>query len=334
MKLQSTILLLKRLAAAWKRPEDFVETCEAWDDFSEDALKTPGFDQIVDPIFRSASEDIMNDEPIGKDSSLGSSSTIVGTFTVDPAGKITSAGPEVRSLVGMGEGDAISEFQMEMPPAAEDSGISNPAPVCLIELKSRSGARYLAHCHDSRDVSGRRSYSLLVADMSPLVEGYLRWTLKLTWAEVEITRLLLRRRSIPEISKDRDIRVNTVRTHINSINRKFSCRSITEVIASIYELRYVLPHHNHNWLETAQSIPRRQGEVLTLSLAGVSIEYLRFGDESARPLVILHSIEYGASPPDEFINEAINNGYCVYMVFGRALGDQPRQAQFRIQPSA
>ena len=319
MKQQSAFKLLKSLAAAWKKPEDFTETCKAWDDHAEEALQTPGFVQIIEPIFRAASKNEFIDDPTGRLVSLSSSASIVGSFIVDPAGKIEHADPDVQSLVGLAVGDAIADFQIEKPPAAEGS-FAQPAPDCLIEVLGRSGARFLAHCHDIGDVSGRRSYSLLVADISPLVEGYLRWTLKLTFAEIEILRLLLRRRSIPEISTERDIRVNTVRTHINSINNKFKCRSITEVIASICELSYVLPNHNNNWLETAHTLSRRQGSLVTVNPDGASIEYLRFGEESARPLVILHSLEYGASPPDAFIKEAVDNDYCVYVIFRPGFG--------------
>jgi DNA-binding CsgD family transcriptional regulator/pimeloyl-ACP methyl ester carboxylesterase len=231
----------------------------------------------------------------------------------------------MQRALGATRGENIREYLRKQAQNTDLGGsamVENAAfPACLCELVSRSGRRRLGHCSPPSEHSGERVISIYQPDFSVLVESYMRWTLGLTATEVDIARLTLQRASPREIAELRRIRLNTVRTHINSVIRKFGCNSITEVIAAIYELNAIPESHLCDETGVTAATPRH-GSILRLHGSGMQVEYYRYGPEGGRPLVLLHSIDYGVAPPKEFLNAAAERKYTTYLLirpgFGRS----------------
>jgi pimeloyl-ACP methyl ester carboxylesterase len=69
-------------------------------------------------------------------------------------------------------------------------------------------------------------------------------------------------------------------------------------------------------------VPQQRNVTLAhLPSTPYQVEYSRYGDPTNTPLILLHSIEYGVSPPKAFLDLAHDKGYCLYTVvrpgFGR-----------------
>lgn len=301
--------LLRALIDAKKRPERFDETCSAWDEMSAEALLDAGFTHLAEGVFAHVGASVS--EAPGDAAPLARVRE-VAAFSVDRRGVIVSIDERARALLAVGTGDLLADLMEDVAPALDE--LADGGSSSLIELFGVAGERRLGRI--SVDPSnGRFRISIVAADISPLVEGYLRWVIGLTASEVEIIRLLLQRASTTEIAEERRTTLNTTRTHINSIIRKMKCRSVTEVVASVYELS-LMPLDNSPALVAAGhgGAPAR-GVLVSLPGGRAQIEYSRHGDPGARPLVILHSIEYGAHPSPAFLAAAAAHGYCVYVPY-------------------
>jgi DNA-binding CsgD family transcriptional regulator/pimeloyl-ACP methyl ester carboxylesterase len=153
-------------------------------------------------------------------------------------------------------------------------------------------------------------------------EVYIRKNLLLTNAEIEILVLLLERFSIGTISEYRKCTLNTTRTHINNIKKKFKSNSLTDVISSTHEI-IALHHQKRDVFSDAPDryVPvQGNSNISKLPTGKLQVEYSRYGSIDGRPLIILHSVEYGISPPKDFVAEATAAGYCVYVPLRAGFG--------------
>jgi pimeloyl-ACP methyl ester carboxylesterase/DNA-binding CsgD family transcriptional regulator len=301
--------LLRMLLDAKSQPENFDATCSAWVEMSEAAQQDPGFNELAEKVFSGVSAE-GGDVPI--DAPRRACVREIASFTVDRRGVIVTIDERARELLGAGAGELLSDLLNEAPPILGEDLVTSPSP--LVELVGSDGIRRLGRLAFDPSI-GRTRVSILGADISPVVEGYLRWTIGLTSSEVEIVRLILQRASTTEIAERRYTTVNTARTHINSIIRKLKCRSITEVVAAVYELS-LLPEDN-SWGVNGDSFGGKpmRGALVSLPGGRAQIEYVRYGDPAQHPLVLLHSIEYGAHPPPDFVSWAVELGYCIYVPY-------------------
>lgn len=316
----SALSLLRILATKPSKPEEFIEHCNAWDDLSNTAQKAPGFDEVADRLFRSIGR-AGSPRPSGRRSPP---SDEIGALTIDSTGLIVGASDAIRRHLGAVVGENIREY-LRRPPAtaptdeARDAG-EELLPTCIVEVIARSGRRFLCHCATASQQDGAYVIRLVQTDISTLVESYMRWSLGLTSAEVDIVRLLLRRYAPKEISEQRGVSLATVRTHIRSIIQKFKARSVTEVMAAVYELAYLPDSHFCEDNIDPGATTFSGGSLIKLAGGRGEIEYFRHGREGARPLVILPSVDYGVTPPKAFLAEAAAHGYAIYVLLRPGYG--------------
>ncbi|MEL6693921.1 MAG: alpha/beta fold hydrolase, partial [Pseudomonadota bacterium] len=200
-------------------------------------------------------------------------------------------------------GDALHpSLQLKNAPDVSLSGM-------LIERADRSGVSRQIKIYPKLTEGMLSGFTgqVFLYRLSNAVRTHLTNHFGLTSSELEILELVLRRHRLEQVASLRGIKLNTVRTHVARLNSKLGCHSLTETIAMTVELSQALSRRTeppHVIVTEDETASRR----ISLPNDDHCVEYRRFGDAHGRPVIILHSLEYGYLPSEEMMAEARKGG--------------------------
>lgn len=322
----SSLRLLEAIVNVGSHPEHFDDVCYDWAKHSADAENLQGFETLLNIVYLQSLSKInafnANQHFDHQDIQNSTGST---SFLINGKLEIISIGQRASEILSMSLGDDLTdhlnlEFNTILGVAK-----SNAQKKIMGDIYGKDGSRHIASI---ARVSLRGyiediyRFTLWKIELPTEAEAYIRETLGLTNAEIEILELVLERLSIRSISDIRKCALNTTRKHINNIKKKFKSNSLTDVISSAHEI-IALHYEKRAPAPDARErhIPiQRNSSISNLSTDSNRVEYSRYGPLDAKPLVVLHSIEYGVVPPRAFITEATLAGYCVYLPLRAGFG--------------
>lgn len=299
----AALSLLESFARVEENPQCLVDACTEWARVGAGSARNPSFDYLLGRILRTRTEP--RALPEAPDRAVGLS------MAIDASGAVTEIDDALSRLVGIGAGDCVADCFAE--PLTSLAGRDGPADggAFITEFADRRGGRHLIEVAAvASDKSGRPRFAarLLKLRLAPAAEDYVRRVFGLTSAEADVLSLVLQRFDVGEIAELRSNRVNTIRTHINSIIRKFGCHSLNAVITSAFEIAYFLDAPRARRMPAAFAGEGRAEERLP---GGARVVYSQGGDADGRPLVLLHSLEYGHDPTGRFLEAARARGFKV-----------------------
>lgn len=290
-KAESALELLKSLARAGDNPEEFAKACLDWTRLSDDATTLPEFQSIVAMLSGQGPEtDARGSAARARDT------THALVFELDLNGTASHVSREVGDLMSLRDGDVIDLTLLPVSPEPTD------AQSLIIEIPDRFGVhrklKLWPHLGDNRK-PGYTARVILHGFPAHIVTR-LSDEFELTASEIEILELALRRFKLDQIAELRGIKLNTVRTHVSRLIHKLECHSLVEAITKVLELSLALEDETapiEVYHEDIVAKPRQ------ISLGGTDemVEYRRYGSATGRPVLILHSLEYGYLPSRQMI---------------------------------
>lgn len=293
--------LLERFARVESQPQRLIEACEAWARIGPQAARVPGFDYLFGRLVGPPRAPAAGGDPARADGL---------EMLVDGSGLVVEIEPSLARHIGLAAGDRTADCFAE-PIAQLASRESEDGRPIVAEFADRRGGRHLAEIIGAGDgAQPLIRVRLLKLKLAPETEAYVRRVFRLTGAETEVLSLALQRLEIAEIAKLRGNRINTIRTHINSIIRKFGCHSLNAVVTSAFEISQFLNVRRRPASGPAAAAIFGGRDVATLE-GGASVAFSEGGAAGGRPLVLLHSLEYGHEPTEAFFAAADAAGFRV-----------------------
>ncbi|MEO1305182.1 MAG: helix-turn-helix transcriptional regulator, partial [Pseudomonadota bacterium] len=157
-------------------------------------------------------------------------------------------------------------------------------------------------------VTGYMARAILMR-LSPRVRAHLGDAYGFTKSELEILELVLRRFNLDQVAQLRGIKMNTVRTHVARLIQKLDCHSLVEAVSTAVEISTILAGDPPITTPAPdQHTQTQEARLVSLETPGHSMEYRRYGSPLGRPVLVLHSLEYGFAPSDEMIDAAHARG--------------------------
>ncbi|MEO1028709.1 MAG: alpha/beta fold hydrolase, partial [Pseudomonadota bacterium] len=226
-------------------------------------------------------------------------------FFLDVEGQVSEITPELAHALSLQIGDQLTLEGFEITPEGE------PLAAMMIEVADAVGIMRRLIVHKIGEDQRAYSAQFVRARLSPGFRLHLKSQFDLTPSELDILQLCLRRYRLDQIAMYRNNSLNTVRTHISRILKKLDCNSVTEALASLVELSLA---YNADVSMPPDLHGRTAKRTYTLKLPGqaATVEYARYGPASGKPVIILHSTEYGYAPPLDFIEAARARNLCLY----------------------
>lgn len=294
------LALLERFARVEDQPQRLVEACEAWARLGASAARQPGFDYVFGRLVRGRRLAAAPADPARADGF---------EMLVDGTGAVVEIDGALTRLTGVEKGARVADCFAEPVAALAARAPAADRPV-VAEFKDRRGGRHLVEIADAGDPARPLfAVRLLKLKLAAETEAYVRRVFGLTAAETEVLALALQRLEIAEIAALRNNRVNTIRTHINAIIRKFGCHSLNAVVTSAFEIAHFLDAPRRP--EAAPAAVMYEGRKAAALAGGARVAYAEGGDPAGRPLVLLHSLEYGHEPTPAFFDAARAAGFRV-----------------------
>nr|WP_070959955.1 helix-turn-helix transcriptional regulator [Hyphomonas sp. Mor2] len=294
---ESALELLKSLARADEDPDRFTQACLDWSRLSQDATSIPEFQSVLSMISAPASNAL--EEPPQGDFA-GQESFL---FSLDVNGVVSSIPRDLSDFLGLKSGDTIQ--QLSLPTADRDPHQLGR----LIELRDRFDLRrqikIWPHFEDGR-LNGYTA-RMVLSTMSARLRDHLKQDYELTASELEILQLVFLRLNLEQVAEMRGIKLSTVRTHISRIISKLNCRSLVEAVATTLELSHALIDELPP-MDVKSEANENKVRYLALPTPGRSMEYRRYGPTTGRPVIVLHSLEYGYFPSPDMIEAASKRG--------------------------
>ena len=321
---EAALELLKSLAIAGEDTEKFTQACSDWARLSGDAAVFPEFQSIVDQLARHpvSSEHLHRQ---ARNTHYNSQNLI----RLDPKGQILDISREISDFLSMKEGD-----EFNVPDPTFFTGQPSPSDT-IIEKKDRFGIVRqikLVPLYEDRRQTGLSAVIGLFC-VSDELRGHLQLNYDLTNSEIEILTLTLRRLNLQQIADYRRVSLSTVRTHVARAKNKLSCHSLTEAVTTLRELSEVIERDVEkidSSLVKSSLIARR----ISLPSSNQLVEYRRFGPSGGRPVVMLHSLEYGYLPSEKMTSEArirnINLFFPIRPGFGETTKAETELSSIRI----
>lgn len=295
---EAALALLRSLARAGEDPEKFAQACQDWARLSDDVESLPEFQSVLSML--TAEPNDIDATPIRWPSESASSAD---TFTLDAKGKISSVSKDLAAQLDLKIGEVLHPSLS--PGSAPDTSLSG----MLIERPDKSGISRQIKIYPKLTEGMLAGYTgqVFLYRLSDAVRTHLTDHFGLTGSELEILELVLRRHRLEQVAELRGIKLNTVRTHVARLNGKLQCNSLTETIAMTVEIAQALSLRSeppHVLVAEDENASRR----ITLPNDDHSVEYRRYGDAHGRPVIILHSLEYGYLPSEKMIAAAREKG--------------------------
>lgn len=213
-------------------------------------------------------------------------------FTLDVNGAVSAISRDLAEFLSIKVGDTLVHLALQANSAVPDrqDRIVELADRFRINRRVKIWPRY------QDDLITGYAARVVLSTMSDALRQHLRDVQDLTASEIEILQLVFRRLNLEQVAEMRGIKLSTVRTHVSRIISKLNCRSLVEAVSTTLELSHALDHQ----LPPADNRPgsdENRVRFLSLPTAGEQVEYRRYGPTSGRPIIVLHSLEYGYLPP-------------------------------------
>lgn len=291
---EAALELLKSLAVAGNDTEKFTQACSDWARLSGDAAALPEFQSIVDQL---AGHSNSSDRSPGGPNRYNAQNVI----GLDSKGLILDISGELSDFLRLKKGDTL-----DVPHPTFFTRQSSPK-YAIIEQKDRfeiTRKFKLVPSFDDRRLTGINAVIGLFR-VSDEVLSHLRLNFDLTHSEIEVLTLTLRRLKLQQIADYRQISLNTVRTHVARATNKLSCHSLTEAVTTLRELSEVIDRD----VKKIEALPDKSSLIarnILLPSSNQKVEYRRFGPSNGRPVIMLHSLEYGYLPSQNMIEDARN----------------------------
>lgn len=315
----SSLELLQSIVDVGLQPENFADVCKAWAEHSEEAEALKSFESLLNTVyFQNSKYFETRDLKRSLVSSPDDGDVESHSFIINRELDIIYAGEYAAKLLNIHLNQKANTLFDLDPNIIFESVEAADMKVSFGDVIGANATRHLASVIKLSEIDNTHKhykFTLWKIELPSESEDYIRRTLNLTNTELDILKLCLQRYSVHAIADIRGSSLNTIRTHVKNIKNKFRSHSLTDVISSTHEI--IALHH------TAQSgsthfkndyIPRQRNVGLVkLPASPYQVEYSRYGNPEDKPLVILHSIEYGISPPKAFLELAHEKGFCVYV---------------------
>ena len=295
---EAALALLRSLARAGEDPEKFAQACRDWASLSDDVESLPEFQSVLSMLTAEP-----NDIETPNIKWPSAPAPVTDTFMLDAKGKISSLPKELATQFDLKVGEVLHpSLDPKIAPDLSLSGI-------LIERADRSGVSRQIKVYPKLTEGMLSGFTgqVFLYRLSGAVRTHLTNHFGVTSSELEILELVLRRHRLEQIAILRGIKLNTVRTHVARLNSKLGCNSLTETIAMTVELSQALSlraEPPHVLVTEDENASRR----ISLRNDDQCVEYRRFGAAHGRPVIVLHSLEYGYLPSKEMINAARKDG--------------------------
>jgi pimeloyl-ACP methyl ester carboxylesterase/DNA-binding CsgD family transcriptional regulator len=318
-EIQAKLDILESLAEVGDHPEKLLEISAEWDANRHKTSNLHAYESVLEAVYNKKKTEINTLHADFYDDILkGGVRNRPHSFIIDTTCTVKAVGGEAKELLGTFEGDNIDEFFTESLRLICLDAIVKREAGCYTDVVTREGTRYLVYVlpyfSDMRKIKFF-DITLCTKEISQAARDYIREKLTLTQAEIEILQLILQRHELPEIAARRNSTLNTTRTHINNIKKKFRSHSLNDVILSVNEINAVgataglvqkteFKGRFTPILQSAKIVPLKDGR---------QIEYSSCNEGAGRALVILHSLEYGGVPPAPFVEAAGKAGYALYV---------------------
>jgi DNA-binding CsgD family transcriptional regulator/pimeloyl-ACP methyl ester carboxylesterase len=311
--------LLQSIVDVGLHPENFSNVCKAWAEQGDNKETLNNFESLLNTVYLQNSkyfESRLKSNP--ETLALPIDEVEEGAFLLNDKLEIIAIGSKAQEAIKLSVGEtAESLFEVD-PAKILESANAQDQSISFGDIIGTDGTRHLASVFrlDRPNNSNQLfKFTLWKIDLPPEAEAYIRDNLHLTDTELSILKLCLYRHSVNEIAELRGSSVNTVRTHIKNLKHKFRSKSLIDVISSTHEI--IAIHHTQFSGSTDfknDYVPHQRNVTLAkLPASPYQVEYSRYGRPEDKPLVILHSIEYGILPPKQFLESALHKGFCVYI---------------------
>jgi DNA-binding CsgD family transcriptional regulator/pimeloyl-ACP methyl ester carboxylesterase len=311
---ESALELLKSLARADEDPDRFTQACLDWSRLSQDATSIPEFQSVLAMMTTPAADLLgptaQQDERSGQDPYV---------FSLDANGAIAAIPRELSEFLNVKTGDTIQDLAL---PA--DDPVAPPQER-LVELTDRFDlTRRIKVWPRLEDgiVTGFTARAVL-STISPRLRTHMRDHFGLTLSELEILQLVFLRLNLEQVAEMRGIKLSTVRTHVSRIIGKLGCRSLVEAVSTTLELSHALSSELPP-VDLKPDINENRVRHLTLPIPGKSIEYRRYGPTDGRPVIVLHSLEYGYIPSPAMVKAASERHLNLIFPIRPGFGDTSR----------
>ena len=298
---ESALQLLRSLAKAGEDPDTFAQACLDWSRLEKDATAVPDFLTVLGLL--------SGDGNHGADESR-SDNIDREMFRVDPDGTVVSIPTELALQLGLEEGSSIAHLMSKL-----EYGSANGQAILISipdSFRIERQVRLYPIMPNGHDVTGYLARAVL-SRFGPHVQMHLHEQYGLTKSEIQILELVLRRHTLEQVAEIRTSSLNTVRTHIARLISKLGCHSLVEAVATALEIANALgaaPPSQHDLLPAEEA---HQSEVRVVGKRGHEVEFRHYGLTSGRPVMILHSLEYGFVPSDLMVQCARARG--LHLIF-------------------
>ena len=310
----SALELLRSLADAESSPENLERAFLDWGRLSADALANPEFEHILSNFVvggGEATDAPDTDEPSGPSSTQRYDFSDV--FFLNANGIVTDISTDLSGLLELKTGDSIEPGLFQ--DLFEKDRTNDPArslPV-TIELKDKFQLKRRIVVHRIDQDRGEMKYAAVFIriTLSENASRVLREKYSLTRSELDILELAVQHYTPEHIAEIRSSKLNTVRTHISRLIQKMGSRSLNEAIGSAIELSLATETDALTFFG-----PRMQrgdtSRKVTIPEQNAVVDYTRYGPVLGKPVVILHSLEYGYEPSDALVEAARARNICLY----------------------
>lgn len=311
---ESALELLKSLARANEDPDRFTQACLDWSRLSQDATSIPEFQSVLAMMSTPASDALgpasQQDERIGDE---------LHVFSLDANGAVASIPRELSEFLGLRTGDTIQDLTLP------SDKLAGPHQECLVELTDRFNLTRRAKVWPRMEDGIVAGYTarVVLSTMSPRLRTHLKEQFGLTLSELEILQLTFMRLNLEQVAEMRGIKISTVRTHVSRIISKLGCRSLVEVVSTTLELSHALSDELPP-ADIKPGVNENRVRQLLLPSPGKTIEYRRYGPTSGRPVIMLHSLEYGYIPSPAMVRVASERNLNLIFPIRPGFGDTSR----------
>lgn len=308
----SALQLIRSLTNISDTPDNLEQSFLDWMRLSKQASTYPEFDYILNNLISQTS--ISADE---EDCPFAAKSIqrfrYSDVFFLNDAGKIVDISKELSGLLELNIGDVVDVSWFQMDQINSVSAPASNSMVPTLEVLDKFGLKRHVVFHSipaMRDNVKFAGVFIRVTLKEPAIRK-LKDVYGLTKSEVDILELAIQRYTPEQISQIRQSKLNTVRTHIKRLNQKLDCSSLNEAIGFSVELS-LASETDVCTLWGRQ--PRQKPKPLQVKVAkdGSIIEYTQHGSPSGKPVVLLHTMEYGFEPTKAMLDAAFRRKLCLY----------------------
>lgn len=298
MRAEAALELLRSLAKAGNDPEQFAQACLDWSRLSDDATTVPDFMSVLS---------MLSDGSEPPHQGLFQPATPMiepnDMFSINADGRIEKISRDLTDRLGLAASDPLH-------PDLRDAGLKEfrQSPF-LIELPDRYAIKRQIKVHPvirEDQLTGYIAHAVTTR-LDPAVRAHLRLETGLTSSEIEILELVLQRYNLDQIADLRGIKLNTVRTHVARLISKLDCHSLVEAVATTLELANALKSQDLPVLPLVTA-EESKARMITLDRSDQRLEYRRYGPSNGRPVIVLHSLEYGYLPSHSLVDLARQHG--------------------------